>query len=145
MLQGLFSGRALSWFVGKQRPDEALAVLRDGLPDTVFERELTLTNLLHDILVRLAVERRHARKQNVGDHTSGPDIALMVVVLVEDLWSDIVWRAEFFVEATVWVIDERGTEVDDLNLVEFLILLEQDILWLQVTMHDVCLMAVVDA
>lgn len=69
----------------------------------------------------------------------------MVVVLVEDLWGDIVWRAKLFIEVTVRIIDEGGAEVNDLNLVEFLILLKQDILWLQVTMHDVCLMAVVDA
>ena len=69
----------------------------------------------------------------------------MVVILVEDLRGDVVGRAELLVEVTVRVVDERGAEVNDLNLVELLVLLKQDILWLQVTMHNVSLVAVVDA
>ena len=69
----------------------------------------------------------------------------MVIVLVKNLRGDVVGRAELLVEVTVRVVDERGAEVNDLNLVELLVLLKQDILWLQVTMHNVSLVAVVDA
>ena len=69
----------------------------------------------------------------------------MVVVLVEDLGCDVVRSTELFVEVTVGVVDEGGAEVDDLNLVELFVLLEQDVLRLQITMHDVGLVAVVDA
>ena len=69
----------------------------------------------------------------------------MVVVLVEDLGCDVVRSAELLIEVTVGVIDEGGAEVNDLDLVELFVLLEQDILRLQVTMYDVCLVAVVDA
>ena len=69
----------------------------------------------------------------------------MVVVLVEDLGGDVVRSAELLIEVTVGVIDEGGAEVNDLDLVELFVLFEQDVLRLQVTMHDVGLVAVVDA
>ena len=106
---------------------------------------MTLANLLHDILVRLSVERRHTREKDVGDDAGGPDIALMVVVLVKNFWGDVVGRTELLVEVTVGVIDERGTEIDDLNLIEFLVLLKKNVLGLKITMDDVGLMTVVDA
>ena len=69
----------------------------------------------------------------------------MVVVLVKDLGCDVVRSAELLIEVTVGVIDEGGAEVNDLDLVELFVLFEQDVLRLQVTMHDVGLVAVVDA
>ena len=69
----------------------------------------------------------------------------MVVVLVEDLGCDVVRSAELLIEVTVGVIDEGGAEVNDLDLVELFVLFEQDVLRLRVTMHDVGLVAVVDA
>ena len=96
-------------------------------------------------MIGLSIERRHSRENNICDDTSGPDVALLVVVLVEDLGSDVVRSTELLVEVTAGVVDKGGTEVDDLNLVELFVLLEQDILRLQVTMHDVGLVAVVDA
>ena len=145
VLQSLLSRGALLRVVGQQRADEALAVLRDGLPDAVVERVLALANLLHDVLVGLAVEGRHSGKEDVGDDTSGPDVALMVVVLVENLGGDVVGRAQLLVKVTVGVVDKGSAEVDDLDLIELLVLLEQDILGLQVTVDDVGLVAVVDA
>ena len=69
----------------------------------------------------------------------------MVVALVENLRGDVVRRAEFLVKVAVGIVDEGSTEVNDLNLIELLVLLEEDVLGLQVTMDDVGLMAVVDA
>ena len=69
----------------------------------------------------------------------------MVVVLVEDLGSDVVRSSKLLVEVAVGVVDEGGAEVNDLDLVELFVLLEQDVLRLQITMHDVGLVAVVDA
>ena len=115
------------------------------MPDAVIEVERALAHLLHDILIGLSVEGRHSREKNVSNDTSGPDIALAVVVLVEDLGGDVVRSAELLVEVTVGVVDEGGAEVDDLDRVELFVLLEQDVLRLQITMHDVGLVAVVDA
>ena len=115
------------------------------MPDAVIEVERALAHLLHDILVGLPIERGHSREKNICDDTTGPNVALLVVVFVEDLGGDVVRRAELLVEVTVGVVDERGAEVDDLDLVKLFVLLEQDVLRFQVTMHDVGLVAVVDA
>jgi len=96
-------------------------------------------------LIGLTVEGRHAGKEDISDDAARPDIALVVIVLVKDLRSDVVRGAELFVEVTVRVVDERCTEINDLDLIEFLVGLEQDVLRLQITMDDVGLMAVVDA
>ena len=93
----------------------------------------------------MAVEGRLTGEEDVSDDTGGPDIALFVVIFVEDLGSDVVGGSELLVEVTVGVVDERGTEVDDLDLIELLILLKKNVLGLQITMDDVSLMAVVDA
>lgn len=121
--QGLRSAGSLLWVVSQQGADKILAVVRDGLPNAVIKVELTFTHLFHDVLIRLAVERWHSREKNVRNDTSGPDIALVVVILVEDLWGDVVRRAELLVEVAVGVVDKRSTEVDDLNLVKLLVLL----------------------
>jgi hypothetical protein len=124
---------------------EALGVLADSLPDTVLERELSLANALHDLLIGLTVEGRHTGQQDVSNDTCRPDIALLIVVFVEHLGSDVVWRAELLVKISVRVVDERGAEVDDLDLIKLLVLLEENILRLEVSVDDVVLMAVVDA
>ena len=145
MLKSIFGGRALFRRVGEQARYKVFAVLRDCLPNTVVKVVLALANFLHDVLVRLPIERRHAREENVRNDTTGPDIALMVVVFVEDLGRDVVWRAKLLVEVTVRVIDQGCTEIDDLDLVELLVLLKKDVLRLEITVHNVPLMAVVDA
>lgn len=98
---------------------------------------MAFADLLHDILVRLSVEGGHAGEQDVSDDTGGPDIALFVIVLVQNFGSDVVGRAKLLVEVAVGVVDERGAEVNDLDLIELLVLLEQDVLGLEITMHDV--------
>ena len=145
VLKGLLGGGSVGGRVSEERADKALGVLADSLPDTVLERELSLANALHDLLIGLTVEGRHTGQQDVSNDTCGPDIALLIVVFVEHLGSDVVWRAELLVEISVGVVDERGAEVDDLDLIELLVLLEKNVLGLQVTMDDVSLMAVVDA
>ena len=145
VLEGLLSRRSLFSSVREEGADEALGVVRDLLPSAVLEGESTLTDLLHDLLVGLTVEGRHAGEENKSDDAARPDIALVVIVLVKNLRGDVVGRAELLVEVAVRVVHERGTEVDDLDLIELLVSLEQDVLRLQVTMDDVGLVAVVDA
>ena len=145
MLKGDFGRRTLLSGVREQARDKVLAILRNRLPDAVVEVVGALTHLLHDVLVGLTIERWHAREENVSNDATGPDIALLVVVLVEDFRCDIIRRAELLVEVAVWIVDEGRAEINDLDLVVLLVLLEQDILGLQITMHNVPLVAVVDA
>ena len=69
----------------------------------------------------------------------------MIIVLVKDLGCNVIGCAELLVKVTVGVVDERGAEVNDLDLIELLVGLKKDILGLQITVDDVSLMAVVDA
>ena len=96
-------------------------------------------------MIRLAIERRQSREEDVCDDSAGPNVTLLVVVLVENLRGDIVRSAKFLVKGSLWVVNKRGSKVNDLDLVELLVLLEEDILRLEITMHDVGLVAVVDA
>ena len=69
----------------------------------------------------------------------------MAVVLGKDLWGNVIRSSELFVEFLSLINDERSSEVNDLDLVELLVLLEQDILWFQISVYDMVLMAIVDA
>lgn len=145
VLEGIPSGGSLLGVVGEKGTNETLTVLGDGLPDAIFERKLSFTNLLHDVLIRLTIERGLSGKNDIGDDTGGPDIALLVVALVEDLGGNVVRGSEFLIEVTVGIVDEGSTEIDDLDLIELLVLLEENVLGLEITMNDVGLMAIVDA
>lgn len=121
VLEGLLSGRSLFTSVSQERADERLGVVRDLLPSAVLKGESTLTDLLHDLLIGLTIERRHTGEENKCDDTARPDIAFVVIILVKDLGSNVVRGAELLVEVTVRVVDERGTEVDNLDLIELLV------------------------
>jgi hypothetical protein len=88
---------------------------------------------------------RHAGEKNVANDSAGPDVALGVVVLVENFWSDVVRGSKFLIEILVRFVHKRSSEVDDLDLIKLLVLLEENILRLEVSVNDVVLMAVVDA
>ena len=89
-------------------------------------------HLLHDFCITCTVERRHAREKDVSDDACGPDVALRIIVLVQHFGSDVVRRAQLLVKLFGGVVDERRAEIDDFNLIEFLVLLEQNVFRLQV-------------
>ena len=133
VLQGHLGRGALVHVVGQQLRDQVLRLVRHRRPAGVRERELPDAHLLHDLLVALPVEGGHPRQDDVQDHAARPDVALLVVLLVEDLGGDVVGRAELLVEGLGLVVDERSAEVNNLDLVEVLVLLEQDVLGLEVS------------
>ena len=96
-------------------------------------------------MVTGAIEGWLTTEKNVANNSTTPDIALSSVVLVEDLRGNVVWSSKFLIKGLVRVIDEGGSKVNDLDLVKLLVLFEKDVLWFQVSVHDVILMAVVNA
>ena len=46
--------------VSEEESDKVFSVLGDSLPGAVLEGELTLTNFIHDVLIRLSVEGWHS-------------------------------------------------------------------------------------
>ena len=80
-------------------------------------------------MVTGAVERWLTTEKNVSNNSTTPDIALFIVVLVENFRGNVVGSSKFLIKGLVRVIDKRGSEVDDLDLVELLISLKKDVLW----------------
>ena len=124
--------------------DKVFASVTDVVPCFVIEGKSTSTDFLHDFLVALAVEWRLTTQQDVANYPTTPDIALFSVVLVQNFRCNIVWGAELFIQLLVWVIDKRGSKVNNLDLIELFVLLKQDILWLEISVDNLVLMAVVD-
>ena len=87
-------------------------------------------------MVRRSIKWWDTRERDICNDTAGPDIALRAVVLGKDFWGNVVRSSKFLIELLVLVEDEGGTEIDDLDLIEFLILLEQDIFWLQISVNN---------
>ena len=113
--------------------DKVFASVTDVVPCFVIEGKSTSTDFLHDFLVALAVEWRLTTQQDVANYPTTPDIALFSVVLVQNFRCNIVWGAELFIQLLVWVIDKRGSKVNNLDLIEFLVLFKQDVLGLQIS------------
>ena len=87
-------------------------------------------------MVTGAVEGWLTTEKNVANNSTTPDVALSSVVLVEDLRGNIVGGAELLVKVTVGVVDEGGAEINDLDLVELLVLLEENVLGLKISVHS---------
>ena len=119
--------------VGKELGDEVLSLIGNVIPTRVREGEFSNSNLLHDVLVAGAIEGRHTRQDDVEDDTARPDVTFLVVLLVEDLRSNIVRSTELLIESLVSVEAEGGSEIDNLNLIEVFVLFKQDILRLQIS------------
>lgn len=106
MLKSLLSCGSLVLVLGEQGHDEVLGIVRHVTPDCVLKRELSKFDLLHDLLVRCAVERWDSREYDVRDNTARPNIALWSVVLGQYFWSNIVWRTQFLVKLLVLIEDQ---------------------------------------
>jgi len=104
--------------------DEIFAVVGDVSPYGILEREFSELDFLHDFLIRRAIKWRNTGQNNEGDDTAGPDVALGSVIFGEDLWSNVVRSTELLVKFLALIEDEGGTEVNDLDLIELLVLLE---------------------
>ena len=90
VLKSLFCCRPLAGVIRKQVCDEVFSLFRHVLPDGVLKVVAADLDLLHDLLVTRVVKRRPARKKDIGYHSARPNIALVIVVLLDYLWSDIV-------------------------------------------------------
>ena len=108
------------------------------------ERVVAGLDLVEDVLVGAAVEGRAAREQDVEDDPAAPDVAALVVVLLEHLGGDVVGGAELLAEFLVLLEGLGGAEVDDHDVVDGARLVEQQVLGLHVAVHDVLRVAVVN-
>ena len=76
MAKGCLCIRACVLVVSEQLLYEVLRIATDTFPARFVETEFACADLLHDILVILTVKGGIAGKENIRDHTGGPDITL---------------------------------------------------------------------
>mmetsp|Transcript_24197 Transcript_24197/g.75283 ORF Transcript_24197/g.75283 Transcript_24197/m.75283 type:complete len:499 (+) Transcript_24197:86-1582(+) len=127
--------------------DDALGVRGDLVP--VGRRELEPTRLHHlqDVAVTLPVEGRVAAKDNIGQDTAAPDVAFLVVAarVGEDLGGDVVGGAGLRLEQALSRCEGlRQAEVDHLDGCLPVLVLHQEVLRLDVSVHEALPMHVVD-
>jgi len=145
MLQGFVSRWSLVLIFGKELRDEVLGLVGDVVPDWVVEGELANLDLFHNFLVRRAIKWWNTGQSNICDDTARPNVALGAVALGKDFWGNVVRSSELFVELLTLINNERGSEINDLNLVELLVLLKEDVLGFQISVHNMVQMTIVDA
>ncbi|GIX65410.1 ABC transporter ATP-binding protein, putative [Babesia caballi] len=145
VLQRLGGGDALRRVEGDHATDEVLGALRDLAPLRHVEGELARLHLLDDRRLVRAVEGREAAQQNVQDHADGPDVALVVVHALEHLGRNVVRRADLLLHLGVDVAVRREAKVNDPDVGVDGLGLEQQVLRLEVAVHDVLPVHVVDA
>ena len=133
MLKGICCRGTFFWFVGQKLRDKVLAVIGNVVPSLVIEGKCTSTHFFHDFLIALAIKRWHSRKENVGDDTNRPDITLGIVALVENFWSNVIRSSKFLIQLFIRIVDERCSEINNLDLIEFLVLLEENILGFKIS------------
>ena len=106
----------------------------------MVERPLSFLDLGED-LVFVAVERWPATQHYIHDDPDAPDVALLSVGALENLRGDIERRPVLLVHYVRFFVEVvRGTEVDHLDLA--IADIDQNILWLEVTVCDILRVAV---
>lgn len=74
-----------------QTHEELLRLWRVSLERLVIEMEVTFNDITNDFKLRISWEGHFTREHDIENDTKGPNVDLRVVVLKENLWSDIVW------------------------------------------------------
>lgn len=133
VLEGLLSRGAALRLVGEQLGDQVLCLVGNVVPAWVREGELPDSHLLHDVLIAGPVEGGHAGQDDVQDDTARPDVALLIVLLVEDLGGYVIGGSKLLIEGLFGVEAQGGTEIDDLDLIEILVLLQKNVLRLKIS------------
>ena len=101
------------------------------------EIQTLLLDLLEDFQIIFRIEWVMASQDGVYDHANGPNVAFVGVGLLEDLWRDVENAPTGLGKDLTLLKPCRLTEVDQLDDVLILrCLFEQDILQLDVPMHD---------
>ena len=84
----------------------------------------------------MAIEWWLTTEKNVANDSATPDVTLGAIILVQNFWSNVVGGAELLIECLVRIIHKRCAEINDLDLVKFFVLFEQDVLRFKVSVTD---------
>ena len=144
----------LEQLLGKRSPlvvksehalEQVLSILRYGLPQVSLHGVLADLDFLHDLLVIIAVKGWSSAQKNVHDYAEGPHVAPLIVLLGHYLWSQVVGCAlEALQETLLFVVLACSPEVYYFQNV-VLLLVDQHVLRLQITVNDALTVAVGDS
>mmetsp|Transcript_9010 Transcript_9010/g.23323 ORF Transcript_9010/g.23323 Transcript_9010/m.23323 type:complete len:234 (-) Transcript_9010:377-1078(-) len=125
----------------QQSEDEVQGSLRYIFPRLLREAQITLHNLPIQLVQHIMEERQGSAQQHVGDHTDRPDVDFPAVLLLfDDLRCQVEVGAADRVRAgkpsRIVPRDLREAEVRDLHVGVADLAGQQDVLRLQVAVHD---------
>jgi hypothetical protein len=100
------------WVLRQQALDQVDCVGRDKVPVFDWEFEFCFTDCVRDQLVVVPVERRVPAQHDIHDHSNRPDIALLIVLPLQDLWRDVVRRPADVLESLIPVLLLRRPKID---------------------------------
>ena len=112
--------------------DEIFAACWDLPPNAVCEANSALLDSFHDLLICVAVERGLATEGDESYHAARPYVALLCVLTVYYLRSDVVASSYPFRVLLLRLVRYRRAKVDQLDVIEIFVLFQEDVLWFEV-------------
>ena len=94
VLQGLLGVQPVDGVFNQEFGDKILSFLRHPLSRVLLKLELPLLNILQNLFLIFSVEWRRPAQDDEGDDPDGPDVALFIVLIIQDLRCDVVWLGE---------------------------------------------------
>ena len=144
VLEGLLSRHA-SLRTRDELLNEVLRLPINVTPLIVVKVELSFGDHGKNLVIVGPVKGRVAAEQDVKKAPGRPHVTRDVVIAGQDLWRDVVGRSCSSVHPlqAASITDLRQAEVDNLQVRVLFFGLEQEVLGLEVPMHDVLLVTVV--
>ena len=109
------------------------------------EVEFAFFDLGHDLLICVCVERRIPTDHNISHHANTPYITLMVILLLQHLRSNIVGRPKSLLHFFRRIKHPRSSKINDFNRGVLVLGLVENVLRLEITVHDVLVVAIADS
>ena len=145
MLESLV-GREASLWPRDQLVNQVLSLSSDLVPLLPIVVEGAAGDHLQDFLVVVSVEGRVPAEQNVEHAAGGPHIAADIVVAGEHLGRDVVWGTGTSLHSMQLAPfhDLGKAEIYNLQVSIGVRTHEKEVLWLEITMHDVHAVAIIE-
>jgi len=124
--------------------DEVLGFRRNLIPLGLLESKLSSENIFNDLLVVLAVERRVAAEEDVENYSRAPDVALLIVLFLQNFRRDVIGRAELLSQPLSGFIVSCRSKIDYLYFRVIFVFVKQQVFRLHVPVDYFVLVAVVE-
>lgn len=126
----------------KKLADQIFCIIWYSCPNFAFHRISSIEDVINDILVLSSSKRWFTAKHDVHYDSHRPHIALSCVWTFEHLRSNIVRSSIRFVHYFVWDNSFCKSEINQFNVRRVIFLIEQKVLWLDVSMTNSILMKI---